>query len=90
MGLPRPARRRRKGVLSTVENTPFGTPRERKGQKPLDPRTADVSFQQPYVGVYLLNDLVRFSFRSAAAAVLVRAAVENFSRNPAAVAAKRT
>ena len=31
MGLPRPARRRRKGVFSTVENTPFGTPRERKG-----------------------------------------------------------
>ena len=34
MGLPRPARRRRKGGFSTVENTPFGTPRERKGQAP--------------------------------------------------------
>ena len=29
-----------KGGFSTVENRPFGTPRERKGLQPLDPRTA--------------------------------------------------
>ena len=47
----------------------------RKGQAPCPPNCrCFISFQQLYVSVYLLNDLVCFSFRSVAAAVLVRAA----------------
>ena len=40
LAMPRIARRITKGLFSTVENSPFKTPRERKGLPPLDPRTA--------------------------------------------------
>ena len=58
--------------------------RRRFGAFPLTPELPMFLFQQLYVSVYLLNDLTCFSFRSAAAAVLVRTAVKNFSRNPTA------
>ena len=58
--------------------------RRRFGAFPLTPELPMFLFQQLYVSVYLLNDLTCFSFRSAAAAVLVRAAVKNFFRNPTA------
>ena len=51
LAMPRIARRITKGLFSTVENSPFETPRERKGLPPLDPRTAHIksSSQQPCV-----------------------------------------
>ena len=51
LAMPRIARRITKGLFSTVENSPFKTPRERKGLPPLDPRTAHIksSSQQPCV-----------------------------------------
>ena len=42
LAMPRIARRITKGLFSTVENSPFETPRERKGLPPLDPRTAHI------------------------------------------------
>ena len=50
--------------------------RKRARGKPLDPRTADVlfHFSNCMSAFIFLNDLTCFSFRSAAAAVLVRAA----------------
>ena len=49
LAMPRIARRITKGLFSTVENSPFETPRERKGRQPLDPRTAHIKSpsQQP-------------------------------------------
>ena len=35
LAMPRIARRITKGLFSTVENSPFETPRERKGRRPL-------------------------------------------------------
>ena len=51
LAMPRIARRITKGLFSTVENSPFETPRERKGLPPLDPRTAHIKSpsQQPCV-----------------------------------------
>ena len=74
LAMPRTARRMPKGLFSTVENSPFETPRERKGLTPLDPRTAHIKLpsQQPCVRFFLLNDLACSSFRSAAAAEVVR------------------
>ena len=42
LAMPRIARRMPKGLFSTVENSPFKTPRERKGLPPLDPRAAHI------------------------------------------------
>ena len=42
LALPRIARRITKGLFPPVENSPFETPRERKGLPPLDPRTAHI------------------------------------------------
>ena len=51
LAMPRIARRITKGLFSTVENSPFETPRERKGLPTLDPRTAHIKSpsQQPCV-----------------------------------------
>ena len=51
LAMPRIARRITKGLFSTVENSPFKTPRERKGLPPLDHRTAHIKSpsQQPCV-----------------------------------------
>ena len=51
LAMPRIARRITKGLFSNVENSPFETPRERKGLPPLDPRTAHIKSpsQQPCV-----------------------------------------
>ena len=51
LAMPHIARRITKGLFSTVENSPFETPRERKGLPPLDPRTAHIKSpsQQPCV-----------------------------------------
>ena len=51
LAMPRIARRITKGLFSTVENSPFETPREHKGLPPLDPRTAHIKSpsQQPCV-----------------------------------------
>ena len=51
LAMPRIAWRITKGLFSTVENSPFETPRERKGLPPLDPRTAHIKSpsQQPCV-----------------------------------------
>ena len=51
LAMPRIARRITKGLFSTVENSPFETPRESKGLPPLDPRTAHIKSpsQQPCV-----------------------------------------
>ena len=51
LAMPRIAQRITKGLFSTVENSPFETPRERKGLPPLDPRTAHIKSpsQQPCV-----------------------------------------
>ena len=51
LAMPRIARRITTGLFSTVENSPFKTPRERKGRQPLDPRTAHIKSpsQQPCV-----------------------------------------
>ena len=61
--------------------TPLEPQENARGCRPLPPnRQCQTIFQRPYIGVFLLNDLVCFSFRSAAAAMLVRKPLQKASK----------
>ena len=46
LAMPRIARRITKGLFSTVENTPFGTPREKRGENPSTPDIGSLNLEE--------------------------------------------
>ena len=64
-----------KRAILSVRMAPFGSPKKRKGRCPLTPELPYLTHISEIIcGRFLLNDLACFSFRSAAAAQLVRSA----------------
>ena len=61
--------------------TPLEPQENARGGRPMTPRRqSQAIFQRPQVRVFLLNDLTCFSFRSAAAAMLVREPLQKASK----------